>query len=103
MGPVLIGARARIASQAVIVGPTVIGEDAIVGPRATVSRSVLHSGAHVADAAHVDWCVVTAGADVRAGSSVEDQVVAPRRSRSSRVTPQAVSSVPVTPQNAVGR
>lgn len=103
MGPVLIGARARIASHAVVVGPTVIGDDAIVGAHATVSRSVLLTGARVAESAHVDWCVVTERAEVKANSSVEDQVVAPRRGRRTPTTPpRATDSTAASPPDAAG-
>ena len=75
VGPVLIGARARIQSQAVIVGPAVIGADVVVQSHATVSRSVLLDGARVGEWAHVDGSVVAPKAIVPARASIEDRAV----------------------------
>lgn len=75
VGPVLIGARARIDAQAVIVGPAVIGDDVIIESHATVSRSVLLAGARVGRWAHVDSAVIAANATVKSAASIEDRVV----------------------------
>ena len=46
-GPVWIGARARIGDGAEIVGPSVVGDDVRIEPRARVERSILWEGATI--------------------------------------------------------
>ncbi len=67
LGPVMIGPGSIIREQAIIVGPTAIDRDCIVGDGAVVSRSALWTDSVVGAKAHVDRCVVASGARVGAG------------------------------------
>jgi mannose-1-phosphate guanylyltransferase len=58
VGPVLVGAGARVMSGAVIVGPTSIGREAVVGRGVLVSRSAIWRRSVVGDHAVVDRCVL---------------------------------------------
>jgi mannose-1-phosphate guanylyltransferase len=64
VGPVQVGARARIQAGATIVGPTSIGGESTVGRNALVARSAVWSGCTVGDGAVVHGCVVGDGAVV---------------------------------------
>jgi len=58
VGPVLVGAGARIDSGAVIVGPTTIGRDVIIGPEVLVSRSAVWRRSTVGAQAQVDRSIL---------------------------------------------
>jgi NDP-sugar pyrophosphorylase family protein len=58
VGPVMVGAGARVMSGAVIVGPTSIGCDATVGRGVLVSRSALWRRCVVGKQAVTDRCIV---------------------------------------------
>jgi NDP-sugar pyrophosphorylase family protein len=58
VGPVLVGAGARVMSGAVIVGPTSIGLGVTVGPGVLVSRSAVWRRSVLRDRAVVDRCIV---------------------------------------------
>ena len=46
-GPVLLGDRAQVAEDAVVIGPAVIGRNVVVGAESVVVRSALWADAHV--------------------------------------------------------
>jgi NDP-sugar pyrophosphorylase family protein len=77
VGPVLIGAGARIAAGATIVGPSVIGEGSVVSEGALVSRSVVGRHCHIATRAVVHNSVVIEGAAVAAGVHVHRRLHVP--------------------------
>jgi NDP-sugar pyrophosphorylase family protein len=58
VGPVLVGAGARVMSGAVIVGPTSIGREVRVGNGVLVSRSAVWRRSVLRDRAVVDRCIV---------------------------------------------
>jgi NDP-sugar pyrophosphorylase family protein len=58
VGPVLVGAGARIMSGAVIVGPTSIGVEATVGGGVLVSRSAIWRRSLLCEQAVVDRCIL---------------------------------------------
>jgi mannose-1-phosphate guanylyltransferase len=58
VGPVQLGARARVLAGATIVGPTSIGAESTVGRNALVSRSVVWSRCAVGEESVVHGCVV---------------------------------------------
>ena len=64
VGPVLVGAGARIDRDAVVIGPSVIGPNAHLHTGTLVSRSILWRRSIVREGAQVDGSLVTDGADV---------------------------------------
>jgi len=67
IGPVLIGPGCGIERDAVIVGPTSIGAGSQVGKLATVSRSALWSSCRIGAGAVVDDCVLADNAVIDDG------------------------------------
>lgn len=55
---VIVGARCRIDPTAIIVGPTIIGDDAIIEAGACVSASVVGRGAHIGQGCQLRLTVV---------------------------------------------
>jgi NDP-sugar pyrophosphorylase family protein len=74
IGPVLLGAGARIEPHAVVVGPTSIGDDSVVGSLAVVARSVVLSGCDVGDGAHLDSSLLADGVAVEPWAELFDTV-----------------------------
>jgi NDP-sugar pyrophosphorylase family protein len=70
VGPVLIGRGARVHSSAVVVGPTVIGAGTVIGPGATLARSVTLESCVVGEDAIVDQCLLAEHAAVDAGQTL---------------------------------
>ncbi len=64
LGPVMVGPDAVVEEHAIVVGPTSIGAGSRVGRRAIVSRSSIWSNATIDAAAHVDRCLVAHDATV---------------------------------------
>jgi NDP-sugar pyrophosphorylase family protein len=58
VGPVLVGPGARVQSGAVLVGPTSLGRDVRVGSAAVVSRSAIWRRSVIGDKASIDRSVV---------------------------------------------
>ena len=77
VGPVQVGARARIQAGATIVGPTSIGAESTVGRDALVARSAVWSGCTVGAGAVVHGCVVGDGAVVPPVARLFNNVVSP--------------------------
>lgn len=65
--PVRVGRGVRVADGAEVRGPAVLGDGCVVGPGATVERSVLLDGVRVSAGATLRDCVVDAGALVPPG------------------------------------
>jgi mannose-1-phosphate guanylyltransferase len=77
VGPVVVGARAQVMAGATVVGPTSIGHDSALGPRALVSRSAVWSSCSVGDDAVADRCIVPDRCVLRPRARVLSQVLAP--------------------------
>ncbi|HXB56314.1 MAG TPA: NDP-sugar synthase [Vicinamibacteria bacterium] len=77
VGPVQVGARARIQAGATIVGPTSIGAESTVGRSALVARSAVWSGCTVGEGAVVHGCIVGDGAVVPPVARLFNNVVGP--------------------------
>ena len=58
IGPVIVGPGARVMSGAVIVGPTSIGLEAVVGAEALVSRSAVWRRCTIGKGAVADRCIL---------------------------------------------
>jgi NDP-sugar pyrophosphorylase family protein len=84
MGPVVVGPGARIRAGAIVVGPTSIGRNAIVGQDAVVSRSGVWDDAVVGQGAHVDRCIVGKGARVTESARLFNSVCVPEEPKKSR-------------------
>jgi NDP-sugar pyrophosphorylase family protein len=81
VGPVLVGPGARITSTAVVVGPTSIGRDAIVGPEVLVSRSAVWRRCVLHEQAVADRCILA-----------DESVLAPRTHAFGQVVAAAPST-----------
>jgi len=75
VGPVWIGAGARIMSGAVIVGPASIGRDVVIEPGVLVSRSAVWRRSFIGARAIVDRCIITDGSVIRAASEAYGDVL----------------------------
>jgi len=75
-GMVAIGRGARIGSGARIVGPTVIGHDAIVGPGTVIEASALWEEARTGENARITGSIIGAFAGVGDRAVVTDAVLA---------------------------
>src|SRR5262245_8672848 len=76
VGPVMVGRGAQIGSGTIIVGPSTIGYDAVVEPRAIVSRAAVWRRAVVRELAVVDRTIVCDGATVQAATRLCRSVMA---------------------------
>lgn len=77
LGPVLIGPRTRIGAEALVVGPTVLGDGGTVEAGAVICESVLWNDCHVGARALVEACVLGHGAAVGRGDHVHGTVIVP--------------------------
>ena len=85
VGPVLLGIGARIEPGATIVGPTVIGHESVVASGALVSRSVVGDGCAIARGAFVHNSIVTDRTTVGEGFKIQRRVHLPSASLARRV------------------
>lgn len=74
VGPVMIGAGARVEAHAVIVGPTSIGAGTVVESGAVVSRSVTWAHCRIGRDAVVDQAVLASGATADHGDGLLREV-----------------------------
>ncbi len=70
VGPVLVGAGARVMPGATLVGPTSIGGASVVAEGALVSRSAVWNRCLVGEGAATDGCILADGSMVAPGSRV---------------------------------
>jgi mannose-1-phosphate guanylyltransferase len=70
VGPVLLGRHVRVSAGATIVGPTVIGDDTIIHSGSMISRSVVGRSCIVAANSVVHGCVLGNGAVVGPGLDI---------------------------------
>jgi NDP-sugar pyrophosphorylase family protein len=75
VGPVLIGAGARVMSGAVIVGPASIGRDVVIESGVLVSRSAVWRRSFIGEGAIADRCIITDDAVVRAAGQAYGDVL----------------------------
>jgi len=75
-GPVVVMDGARISSDAVVLGPAVIGRRVTVGPQSVVVHSVIWDDARIGPHGGIRRCVIDDHAVVPAGALVEDTTVA---------------------------
>ncbi|HEY3243343.1 MAG TPA: NDP-sugar synthase [Phycisphaerae bacterium] len=86
LGPVVIGAGCVIEGDALIIGPAVVGPSCHIGPGAIISRSVLWSGCVLEAEAFLDHSILIDDARVAAGVTLRNCVHAPRgRVRAARL------------------
>lgn len=81
VGPVLIGPHVRIAGSCTVLGPTVIGAGCVIGPDAVVSRTVMWEDAEVGARACVDRSVLARSATVPEDARVYGLLFDDRRER----------------------
>ncbi len=94
MGPVVIGPGARIRAGAIIVGPTSVGQDSIVGQNCVISRSALWDNTTIGNDAQVDRCVVGKTARVEESVQMFNSVCVPLQPKRSRFLPKTRISHP---------
>jgi NDP-sugar pyrophosphorylase family protein len=87
LGPVLVGPGAQLESGAMLVGPASIGARSIISEGALVSRSALWSGCRVGEEAVVDRSILPNGSVIAPGKRVVGQVLAPVPARKPAPTP----------------
>ena len=75
-GLVYIGRGATVGPGTSIVGPTIIGDGAVVGARAAIAESVIWENARVGDGAAVSGSIIGGGARVGDRASIRDAVLA---------------------------
>ena len=79
-GPVVVLDGACIEKEAVVIGPTVVGRDSLLGQACTVVNSVLWDGACVGTGGELQGCVMGCDARLPSGSVLkEEAVVSPGR------------------------
>jgi NDP-sugar pyrophosphorylase family protein len=81
VGPVLIGPQCRIEEDALVVGPTSIGEGGVVGRQAVVCRCVLWSRCRVGAGAMVDHCILADEAVVPEHQVLRESICVARPAR----------------------
>lgn len=77
VGPVMVGPGARIASRAVIVGPTTIGRDVVIGSDVLLSRSAVWRRCVMREQSVADGCIIADDTVVAAGSQTYREVKTP--------------------------
>lgn len=68
IGPVLVGRGAEIHDDAVIVGPSSIGDHSVIGRGALISRSVIWDHCTIGAASNVDRSVLSSGVSIPAST-----------------------------------
>ena len=68
MGPVLLGRDALVRAGAVIHGPSVVGDYSIIDTHALVERSIIWSNSYVGNQAHLAGAMVGRQCDIRTGA-----------------------------------
>lgn len=71
-GPLVLGDHVRVGAGAHIEPYTVIGRHAIIGPQATVERSVLMDNVYLGTGAQASGCVIGRGTDVLDRARIEE-------------------------------
>jgi NDP-sugar pyrophosphorylase family protein len=77
VGPVIVGPRAQVSAGVTVVGPTSIGADVVLGPRALVSRSAVWSGCSIGEDAVADRCILPERCTLRPRARALSQVLEP--------------------------
>jgi mannose-1-phosphate guanylyltransferase len=73
---VLLGSGCRVQALARVAGPSVIGDNALIGERAVIERSILWDGVEVGAGAMIRDSVLGSGCRVGAGAVVESALLA---------------------------
>ena len=75
-GPLWIGARTRIGDGVTIVGPSVVGNDAVVEPNARLERAIVWDGATIGAGASLSDTIVGANYRVASGATLSAAIAA---------------------------
>jgi mannose-1-phosphate guanylyltransferase len=75
-GPLWVGARARIGDGVTIVGPSVVGNDAVVEPNANLDRTIVWDGATIGAGASLHETIVGTSYRIAPGTSMTDAILA---------------------------
>jgi lipopolysaccharide/colanic/teichoic acid biosynthesis glycosyltransferase/dTDP-glucose pyrophosphorylase len=75
LDPVLLGADTSIGDQAVIVGPTVIGDRCQVGPRTILNECILLQDACIGQGVYLDRCIIGEGVAVENSTHLHRKIV----------------------------
>ena len=74
-GPAVIMDGACVSNGAVILGPTILGNNVTIGKDSTVVNSVLWDGAHVGPNCQIQRCVLDYNAALRANTVAEEKAI----------------------------
>jgi len=93
VGPVVVGAGAQVKSGAVVVGPSSLGRDVIIEERAMVSRSAVWRRSVVAQGASVDGCILLDDVVTQVDEYAAREILSARRA-ARRLVPQVAVTRP---------
>lgn len=85
IGPVIVEPGCVIEAEAVVVGPTTIGESSVVHRRAVISRSTVWSHCRIGQDAILDRCLLADNSVVDGGLVIRDAVCASPQARPAAV------------------
>jgi len=75
IGPVYVGASAKLMADSLVIGPAIVGENCELGTEAVVHESILWSGAVVGAGAMVEQAVAASNSHVHQGVEVRGSIV----------------------------
>jgi len=101
VGPVVVGPRAQILAGATVVGPTSIGEGAVLGPRALVSRSAVWNACSIGEDAVADRCILPERCVLHARARALSQVLEPGPATAPGLAPRRLRSTLLNPFRGV--
>lgn len=73
--PIVMGAAAQIDDEAIIIGPSVIGDHCQVGANTILNEAVILRRARIGRAGYLSHCIISEGAVVEDGAILQDVVV----------------------------
>ena len=100
VGPVVVGANAVVGAEAIVAGPTLIGDDAVIGEKAFVSASILWPTCDIGFGARVEQCIVTDAFHVKEMAWLSQSVAVDKALRVGDVRGLGMSGYSVRAQEA---
>lgn len=74
-GPVLMGKNCRVEKNVVIIGPTVLGSNCILGQGSQIENSILWSGVHIGKNAKIKGCIIAENNLIDENTNLENKVI----------------------------
>jgi lipopolysaccharide/colanic/teichoic acid biosynthesis glycosyltransferase/NDP-sugar pyrophosphorylase family protein len=88
--PVLFGVDTSIGDQAVVVGPSIIGDRCQIGPRTILNECILLQDACIGQGVYLDRCIIGEGVTIANSTHLHQKIVLPK---SPGVTDQTIFDV----------